>query len=173
MAKLYTIAATVLYQHGLTWDHAEAYARSSFKAAMAAIPLEELIRPVGDVKLLLSDLRAAKAQIAIITTDDRSETEETMAVLDIEDQIDFLACGDDSVPLKPAPDAILNACDHLGVEPIRTLVVGDTVTDMMMAKNAGVGCRAAVLTGAGSRDALVEHANVVLDSIAQIHVSCS
>jgi len=49
--------------------------------------------------------------------------------------------------------------------------VGDTVTDMLMAERAGVGCRAAVLTGAGTRDSLVIDADVVLNSVAQIRVS--
>lgn len=170
-AKLYTIVATVLYQHGFGWDEAEAYVKNSLESVMTTIPLRQLVHPVTDLKSLLSDLHEANVRVAIITTDDRSATQETMALLGIEDQVDFLACGDDQIPLKPAPDAVLNACTHLGVELARTLVVGDTVTDMVMAERAGVGCRAAVLTGAGSRDSLVAHADVVLSSIAEIRVS--
>jgi phosphoglycolate phosphatase len=171
MAKLSTIAATVLYQHGLGWDEAEAHVKNSFEAGMAAIPLRELVRPVTDVKALLNDLRRANVCVAIVTTDDRTSTQAMMALLGIEDQLDFLACGDDQIPAKPAPDAVLKACTCLGVEAGHTLVVGDTVTDMVMAERAGAGCRAAVLTGAGARDALAPHADVVLNSIAEISVS--
>ena len=169
--KMYTIVATVLYQHGSTWDEAEARVRDSFEAVMAALPLSELVLPVTDVKALLSDLHRANVRVAIATTDDRSLTQETMALLGIEDQVDFLACGDDQIPLKPAPDAVFNACNDLGVELARTLVVGDTITDMVMAQRAGVGCRAAVLTGVGGRDSLAIFADVVLNSIAEIRVS--
>lgn len=171
MAKLSTIAATVLYQHGLGWDEAEAHVKKSFAAGMAAIPLRELVCPVADVKSLLSDLRRANVRVAVVTTDDRSPTQETIILLGIEDQVDVLACGDDQIPTKPAPDAVLKACADLGVEPGRTLVVGDTVTDMVMAERAGAGCRAAVLTGVGARDSLGPHADVVLNSIAEISVA--
>jgi phosphoglycolate phosphatase len=170
-AKLSTIVATVLYQHGLGWDEAEEHVKNSFEAGMAAIPLRELVRPVADVKALLSDLHKADVRVAVVTTDDRASTRAMMALLGIEDQLDFLACGDDQIPAKPAPDAILKACTHLGVEPGRTLLVGDTVTDMVMAERAGAGCRAAVLTGVGGRDALAAHADVVLTSIAEISVA--
>jgi phosphoglycolate phosphatase-like HAD superfamily hydrolase len=42
---------------------------------------------------------------------------------------------------------------------------------MVMAERAGAGCRAAVLTGVGARDALAPHADVVLNSIAEISVT--
>ncbi len=169
--KLYTIAATVLFQHGVGWDEAETQVKNSFEAALAATPLGELVRPVADVKMLLSNLRAANVRVAIVTSDDRLVTERMLAFLGVGDQVDFLACGDDQIALKPAPDAVLNACAHLGADPARTLVAGDTVTDMVMAQRAGVGCRAAVLTGAGSRDSLAVYADVVLNSIAEIRVS--
>ncbi|GAB4533348.1 MAG: HAD family hydrolase [Anaerolineae bacterium] len=171
MEKLYTIAAAVLYQHGFTWDEAEAHVGNYFEAGMASIPLREVVRPVANVKALLAGLQGANVRVAVVTTDDRLPTQETMALLGIEGLVDFLACGDDPIPLKPAPDAVLQACAHLGIEPARTLVVGDTVTDMLMAARAGAGCRAAVLTGAGSRDSLVAYTNLVLNSVAQIRVS--
>lgn len=171
LAKLYTIAAAVLYQHGFGWDDAEGRARQAYETGAATIPLEQLVRPVAGVQALLSDLQQAGVHVAIVTTDDRSTTEETLTLLDIEDLVDFLACGDDPIPLKPAPDAILEACAALGAAPARTVMIGDTVTDMVMAERAGTGCRAAVLTGVGNRATLAEHADVVLDSIADIHLS--
>jgi phosphoglycolate phosphatase len=171
MEKVYTVAATVLYQHGFIWDEAEAYVRDYFQAAMASIPLRELVRPVANVKALLAELQGANVRVAVVTSDDRLPTQEVMALLGIEGLLDFLACGDDPIPIKPAPDAVLQACAHLDIEPARTLVVGDTVTDMLMAEQAGVGCRVAVLTGVGSRDLLAKYANVVLNSVAQICVS--
>jgi phosphoglycolate phosphatase len=170
-AKLSTIVATVLYQQGLSWDEAEAHVKNSFEAGMAAIPLRELVRPVAGVRALLNDLRRANVRVAVVTTDDRTSTRAMLALLGIEDQLDFLACGDDPIPTKPAPDAVLKACAELGVEPGRTLVVGDTLTDMVMAERARAGCRAAVLTGVGARDSLAPHADVVLNSIADIYIS--
>jgi phosphoglycolate phosphatase len=173
IGKLRTITATVLYQHGFAWDEAEAHARDAFEAGLAALPLGELVRPVPGVRRVLEELRAAGVHAAVVTTDDRAPTLETLALLDVAGQVDFLACGDDPIPLKPAPDAVLSACARLCVEPARTLVVGDTVTDMVMAARAAAGCRAGVLTGVGDRETLAAHADVVLESIAQIRVSQS
>jgi phosphoglycolate phosphatase len=170
IGKLCTIAAVVLYQHGFDWDEAEAHSRGPFEAGLTSIPLTELVRPTADLKSLFGDLRQANVRIAVVTTDDRSPTQETMALLGIADQLDFLACGDDQIPLKPAPDAVLNACAHLGTQPAQVLVVGDTITDMVMARRAGAGCRAAVLTGVGGQDSLAAYADVVLASVADIRV---
>ena len=41
---------------------------------------------------------------------------------------------------KPAPDMVLRAMAEAGAGPEATLVVGDTVFDMAMARNAGVRC---------------------------------
>jgi phosphoglycolate phosphatase len=170
IGKLSTIVACVLYQHGFTWDEAEAHAKNSFEAGLTSIPLKELIRPAADVKRVVNDLSGAGVRLAVVTTDDRSPTLQTLELLGIAGQVDFLACGDDQIPLKPAPDAVLSACAHLSVAPARTLVVGDTVADMLMARHAGAGLRAAVLSGVGGRDSLADYADVVLDSVADIGV---
>lgn len=54
---------------------------------------------------------------------------------------------------KPAPDMLLEIMDELGIEAIRTLMIGDTTHDLQMARNAGVGALA-VGHGAHPREAL-------------------
>jgi phosphoglycolate phosphatase len=169
--KLRTIVACVLYQHGFTWDEAEARARDYFEAGLTSVPLKQLVRPVADLKRLVTDLFRAQVRLAVVTTDDRSPTLETLELLGIADQVDFLACGDDQIPLKPAPDAVLHACAQVNVAPARTLVVGDTIADMLMARRAGAGLSVAVLSGVGDRDSLADYADVVLDSVGDIRVS--
>ncbi|MDD1017251.1 HAD family hydrolase [Pseudomonas rubra] len=56
-------------------------------------------------------------------------------------------------PLKPQPDAALEAARHLAVEPARCLFVGDTVIDLMTARAAGMQA-AAVTWGYGRLYAL-------------------
>ncbi|MEM7300295.1 MAG: HAD-IA family hydrolase [Pseudomonadota bacterium] len=43
----------------------------------------------------------------------------------------------DDCPSKPHPAMVLEICDHCGIAPSRTLVIGDTSFDMKMAVNAG------------------------------------
>jgi phosphoglycolate phosphatase len=168
-SQLSTIAAAILYRHGIPWTDAEDRARRAFSEP-DDLPLASLIRPAGDVPGLVAALRGAGVRVAVITTDGREPTEETLQLLGIGHLVDYLVSGDDTVPSKPAPDAVLLTCDRLGVELARTAVVGDTMADLLMAERAGVGLRAAVLTGAGSRGELQAHSDVVLRSIDEIVV---
>ena len=44
----------------------------------------------------------------------------------------------DDAPSKPHPGMLLNAMERLGMEAGGTILIGDTVHDMRMAKNAAV-----------------------------------
>ncbi len=166
--QMLTIAAAVLYRHGIPWPEAEERAQSAFRQTTADLPLADLIRPTGDVAGLLERLQGVGVRVAVITTDHRAETEETLRILGLAHLVDHLVCGDDGLPPKPAPDTLLATCERLGVEPARTAVVGDTVADLLMAQRAGAGLKVAVLTGAGDPALLATHADVVLRSIDEI-----
>jgi phosphoglycolate phosphatase len=168
-AQVRAIATGTLYRHGISWPEAEDRARTAFDTE-ADYPLASLLRPTGDVVGLLGKLRQVGVRVAVVTTDHRPETEETLETLGIAHLVDWAVCGDDGLPSKPAPDMLLAACERLGIEPARTAVVGDTLGDLLMARRAGAGLRVAVLSGAGDRDLLAEHADVVLDSIDGIAV---
>ena len=45
--------------------------------------------------------------------------------------------GDGPLPRKPQPDALLKLASDAGVDPSRTLLVGDSIIDWQTAKNAG------------------------------------
>ena len=168
--KIKTIATTVLYQHGFGWDDAEKHVRESFALGMDAIPTADLIRPLGDVAELCRQLIHISVQVAIVTTDDRAATEATLPLLGIAEHVDAVVCGNDQMLTKPEPDAILHLTEHLGIDPTRMMVVGDTVADMLMATHAEVGCRVGVLTGVSDRATLAAHADIIIDSIEDISV---
>jgi HAD superfamily hydrolase (TIGR01509 family) len=165
--QLQTIAAATLYRHGIPWPEAEDRARLAFDTS-SDLPLSGLIRATGDVVGLLGHLRETGVRVAVITTDDRAATVETLRLLGVAHLVDPLVCGDDGLPSKPAPDMLLAACEQSGVEPARTVVVGDTLGDLLMARRAGAGLRVAVLTGAGDPAKLAQHADVVLTSVDEI-----
>jgi HAD superfamily hydrolase (TIGR01509 family) len=167
--QLQTIAAVTLYRQGIPWPEAEDRARRAF-AATNDLPLADLIRPTGDVVGLLARLQDAGVRVAVVTTDHRAETEETLRLMGIAHLVDDTVCGDDGRPTKPAPDMLQAICGRLGIAPARTAVVGDTVADVRMAERAGAGLKVAVLTGAGEPTLLREQADVVLKSIDEIVV---
>jgi len=59
----------------------------------------------------------------------------------------------DDCPSKPHPAMLLELMDELGCSPLRTLMVGDTTHDLIMAQQAGTHA-AGVCYGAHAREAL-------------------
>jgi phosphoglycolate phosphatase len=128
----------------------------------------KLAQPIGDLRHLLAELRRTGRRIAVATSDDREPTRRTLAGLGIEDLVDDLACADDGEPVKPAPQAVLRLCRNLGIEPVRTSVVGDSIADLAMGRAAGVARVIGVLTGVGDRATLEPLADLVLESITEL-----
>jgi phosphoglycolate phosphatase len=168
-AQVQAIVAGTLYRHGVPWPEADDRVRIAFQTG-ADYPLASLVRATGDIVGLVEKLRQASAQVAVVTTDHRRETEVTLEILGIAHLVDLVVCGDDGLPAKPAPDMLLAACERLGVEPARAAVVGDTLGDLLMAQRAGAGLRVAILSGVGDQALLGQHADVVIDSIDDITV---
>jgi phosphoglycolate phosphatase len=127
-----------------------------------------LAQPVTDLKPLLARLRSRVRTFAVATSDDRDPTERTLAALGIAGEMAALACADDGISSKPAPDAVLHLCGTLGVAPGRTAVVGDSPADLRMARAAGAGRVIGVLTGVGDGPTLEPLADLVLGSIEEL-----
>ncbi|MFO7541307.1 MAG: HAD-IA family hydrolase [Thiobacillus sp.] len=74
----------------------------------------------------------------------------------------------DQTHSKPHPAMVLELIDELGAAPARTLVIGDTSHDLLMASNAGV-ASLGVTYGAHEADDLHPHAPLaLLDSFAEV-----
>jgi phosphoglycolate phosphatase-like HAD superfamily hydrolase len=164
MAELRDLAAEVLGAAGLSSARA---ARAAAAAWYIPDPVA-LARPLANLPVLFGALRAHGQRIAIATTDDRAPTQATVEALGIAALVDALACGDDGLPLKPAPDAILALCRRLGVVPAQAAMVGDTAVDLQMGRAAGVGMTIGVLSGVGAADVLAPYADVLLPSIGEL-----
>jgi phosphoglycolate phosphatase len=173
--QVQTIAAATLFRCGVPWPEAEDRARTVFQTALsdAGLTLGELVRPAGDVAGLFRQLQSAGVGVAVITTDHRADTEESLRLLDVTELVDYVVCGDDGLPGKPAPDMLLAACHHLAIHPSRCAVVGDTEADLLMAQRAGAGLKVAVQTGPSDAALLARLADVVLESIDDISVAAS
>jgi phosphoglycolate phosphatase len=127
-----------------------------------------LAQPVTDLVGLFARLRPRVRLFAVATSDDRDPTERTLEALGVATEMAGLACADDGIPTKPAPDPVLHLCRMLGVPPERAAVVGDSPADLRMGRAAGVARTIGVLTGVGDRAALQPLADVVLGSIAEL-----
>jgi len=121
-----------------------------------------------DLPVLFRRLRDSGVTIAVATTDDREPTDATLRALGIREDVSALACGDDGVGVKPDPRMLLALCEVVRIAPQRTAIVGDTVADMTMGRDAGAGRVIGVLSGIDDRAHLEPLADLILPSIADL-----
>jgi HAD superfamily hydrolase (TIGR01509 family) len=157
------------YQHK-TWDEALAIVEHAEDVARAALPVEDLAKPIGDVRGTLERLREHGLLLALATTDNRGPTERALAHLGLSSLFATTICGDDGIPLKPAPDMALEICRRLGIAPREAIMIGDTDADLIMAKRAGFACAIGVTSGALSREMLAPYADLIIPDIQAIEV---
>ena len=164
MSRIREAVSAFVADAGATRDRAEA----AIDQAWDAPDPVALARPVTDLGALLAKLRPRVGLFAVATSDDRDPTIRTFESLGIAGEFAELACADDGIPNKPAPDPVLRLCERLGVPPDRTAVVGDSPADLRMGRAAGAARTIAVLTGVGDVATLEPLADVVLESIADL-----
>ena len=75
--------------------------------------------------------------LAIATGKSRRGLEAIFKSHDLEQYFDTIWCADDG-PGKPNPFMCVEAMSAVGAEPIQTLMIGDAVHDMRMARAAGI-----------------------------------
>lgn len=166
MARLRERTHEVLVHEGISDEDAERVLAATWHAPDPV----GLARPLADLPAVFARLRGSGRCVAIATSDDREPTERTLAAFGLTGSIDAIACADDGIPVKPAPDMVLSLCADTGVAPARTAVVGDSAADLLMARAAGAGLAIGVLTGVGGRADLAPHADHLIDSIDELLV---
>jgi len=125
--------------------------------------------PCADLVALCRWILAHGARIAIATADNRQPTVTTIQSLGISAAVSVYACADDAgIAPKPAPDKIFAICTALGIPPSEAIMVGDTPSDMIMGRAAGVMHCIAVTTGVSSAAELMLHADVVLADVGML-----
>lgn len=172
-AKIGVLVAGVLYRHArpsLSWDECEKLAARTFLAVLAAPPDPALLFTPTDLPALFGSLRTAGIDIAVVTSDERTPTLYTLDALGVGHLVSLVIASDDPYPPKPAPEALWAACARCGVAVERSVMVGDSLTDLRMGRAAGAGLCVGVLTGPGNRSDLAVLADVVLESIGEMRV---
>lgn len=127
-----------------------------------------LVRPIINLQSLFIHLHSLGIKVAIATLDDRAPTQTTFTELGVLKYVDALVCADDGVKLKPAPDMIFKVCDDLGITPSQCAMIGDSVSDLQMGRNARVGMTVGVLTGLSNAEKLKPFADHIISSIQEL-----
>jgi phosphoglycolate phosphatase len=165
MHLLYRLTVEVMESLGLPAEEAERIVDKGWCIPDPVI----LAKQFTDTRALFSQLHSKGIKIGIATTDDRAPTQAMIEAFDIEEYISTMVCADDGIKAKPAPDMVLAICERMKVDPARVMVVGDTTADLKMARSAGVGLVVGVLSGVSSARDLVEYADVLIESVDDMH----
>lgn len=123
--------------------------------------------PVCDLPSLFDTLRGAGLRIGLATSDTERAARATLQLFSVLDSFDWISGYDSGTGRKPSAEIVYRFARHVAADCQSILVVGDTLHDLNMARAAGA-MSAAVLTGAVARDELEPHADVVLQSIADL-----
>ena len=131
-------AATLIASSGCGWYQAKEIAAQAFtQAAKNITPTKESSFLFSGTLPLLKKLIEAKCELGIISADSMTGIARFVEQEEIKEYFTVLV-GSDRDLQKPDPKLYLKACLNLDVEPQKTLMVGDSVGDIIMAQQAGV-----------------------------------
>lgn len=121
---------------------------ASFKDQLQRVFTRDAAPVIGAVDTF-AWLRERGIKLALNTGFDRDITEILLDALKWRELADAVVCGDDVVEGRPAPFMIFHAMEAARVTSVHEVLnVGDTVSDLQAARNAGVAVSVGVLSGA-------------------------
>jgi HAD superfamily hydrolase (TIGR01509 family) len=111
--------------------------KAAFQEKAAGL-MEERTHPLPGAEETIELLHNAGYRLAIATTKYKIHTEGIVSKFGWEKYFSALASGDEVKQVKPAPDIVKLALRKLGIKSDSAVMVGDTVNDIISARDAGV-----------------------------------
>lgn len=162
--------ATVL---GLDRPTLHARVARVFREVDRDFPFEHHLQPTPGAEACLRAIRRGGGRSAVVTHDVPSAAGRHLAALGWDHLVDVVIGLDGTMERKPSPQPLLAACRALGVPPEETVMVGDTVTDLVAGRAAGCALTVGVLTGLDPREKLAPHADIVAPDLATLGLACA
>jgi phosphoglycolate phosphatase len=165
------ITATIIRQcQSEEWRHAKELAREAYEKADGAMKPPYGAVLIEGVEQTLRKLKADGFKIALASTDSHRRAQRALDYVGIGRYFDVIIGDDDVENGKPAPDMILKACELTECLPSDAVMVGDSLGDVLMGRNAHVKACIGVFTGATSKERLETAADVVIPSVAELQI---
>lgn len=124
--------------------------------------------PIFDVAALFEDLAGRDLHIGVATMDGEWVARASLSALHADHEVAFIAGWDSGHGKKPAPGMALAFCQATGLEPGEIVVVGDSLHDLHMGRNAEAGMVVGVRSGVARHEDLAADADHMLDDASQI-----
>ncbi len=91
----------------------------------------------------LRTLRSRGVRLACVTNKPKAFTEPLLGHFQIDRYFDLVLSGDSLAKKKPDPFPLVHACQQLAVKTVDSIMVGDSSSDILAARNAGIRCMCA------------------------------
>ena len=121
----------------------------------------------ANIRGMLEKLKNGGRKLAVVTTDDSQITHKCLEKLGIEDLFEKIYTDDGINPIKPNPGCALEFLSEFRIPAEKSVMVGDTMTDIRFARNAGISV-IGVGELANSRERLMPHADAVSPDISHL-----
>lgn len=111
---------------------------------------------------VLAELKNKGIRLCVVTTDNPQITAECLEKLGVADLFECVYTDDGKIPPKPDSACIDDYCAKTGISRDKMLMVGDTITDVKFARNAGI---RVICVGGGDlpADACVPDISYIID----------
>lgn len=162
-------AAAYIAETGRSWYEAKKIAQTVFTEVsqskyLTKNPQSAPLFP--EVKPTLKYLASAGLKLGILSADSTTGVNDFVSSHQLQEDIQ-LRMGVDHKLTKPDPQLFIQACQTLQVRPEQTLMVGDAISDMIMAKTAGA---AAAIAICRYQSCLFPQADIQISSLAEIQI---
>ncbi len=167
-SKRAAIATLIAPKYGNNAARVEAV-YAAFKTHLQRVFTREA-QPVAGAVETFTWLRERSIKLVLNTGFDRDITTLLIDALGWQCVADAVICNDDVPQGRPAPYMIFRAMEVTGIANVHhVLNVGDTVSDLQAAHNAGVAVSVGVLSGAHTREQLTQEPHhCLIDSVAKL-----
>lgn len=129
---------------------------------------KKLPHPIEEgVDLMLGALHE-RYPMALISTSGRPRVEAFLEHYGFSPYFDVVVTAQSTAYMKPHPQPLLHAAEHLGVDPAHCVMIGDTTVDIQAGNNAGTQT-VGVLCGFGREHELRRYgANLILKTTSEV-----
>lgn len=136
-----------------SWDKALTLTNNSIEWALHHNDPAALAEPIEGAFEFIKELAKTDIKLALITSDSTENAKRTLERFGVFHLFSVVE-GSDITPSKPSPRALLRVCKKAGVDPTRTIVIGDAPNDVRMAREANV--EVLCLEGLANKNELTE-----------------
>lgn len=141
----------------------------AFITADAQVPTgPDVLKVIPGVRTFFNSI-CWKSKVAIATADNTARANIMMDAVGLKG-IDLVVGSDAVVKGKPDPEIVHFILNKLGVDAKHTVMVGDTVGDLVCGQKAGLLACIGVTTGTTPRDVLAKHSPHIVSTLGSIDV---